>query len=230
VKLSVIIPTYNEEHALRPTLQRLNDLSGIVEIIVADGASIDLTCTIAEIEGAVLVHCGRAQRALQMNTGAALAKGDSLLFLHADTVINDVHINKIHASMENDVVGGAFKRRFDSRSPFLMLTCLIADLRGLMNGYYYGDQAIFCRKDIFNKLDGYANMDAFEDLEFSLTLKGSGKTVFLGPPILSSARRFKKTRRYQAIILRFGRHLEVYPGKEEDSGQGEVKVSGFSNQ
>ena len=61
-----------------------------------------------------------------------------------------------------------------------------------MRRHYFGDQAIFCQKDVFWKLGGYKNMDTFEDLEFSLMLKATGKTMFFGPPILSSARRFKK--------------------------------------
>ena len=97
------------------------------------------------------------------------------------------------AALENPrVAGGAFARRFASRSLFLKLTCLAAEARNRAVGWHLGDQAIFARRSVFDVLGGFKLMPRFEDLDFSRRLARKGKLVTLRPPVITSARRFEK--------------------------------------
>jgi cellulose synthase/poly-beta-1,6-N-acetylglucosamine synthase-like glycosyltransferase len=126
-----------------------------------------------------------------MNLGARDARGDVLLFLHADTRLRADSLAAIRCALARpDVAGGAFARRFDHPSILLRLSCVVADWRGRLAGWFFGDQAIFARRAAFDQLGGYREWDVFEDLDFARRLRGAGRTVLLRPPILSSGRRF----------------------------------------
>jgi rSAM/selenodomain-associated transferase 2 len=184
MKISVIIPALNEARELPETMRRA---SGALEIIVADGGSVDGT---EDTTGVTVLRAPRG-RALQMNTGAAAASGEVFLFLHADTWLEPGAFVSIERAMADPrVVGGAFERRFRTESLFLRATCAMAALRDRAIGWHLGDQAIFCRAVIFRELGGFANMSAFEDVDFSRRLAGKGRLVTLRPPVLSSGRRF----------------------------------------
>ena len=200
MKISVIIPALNEARELPETLARL---SGAEEIIIADGGSVDGTESIA---GAKVVHSPRG-RALQMNAGAAQAAGDIFLFLHADTWLQPGCLDALRAEIVG-AVGGAFERRFRINSQFLRFTCAVAAMRNRAIGWHLGDQAIFCRATTFRELGGFANMRAFEDVDFSRRLARKGRLVTLRPPVLTSARRFeegplKRTAKDLVLTLRY---------------------------
>ncbi len=126
-----------------------------------------------------------------MNAGAAQARGRILLFLHADTLLpNDALSRVVEAIDRRGARGGAFSRRYESRSLVLAFTSRLATLRNRLWGWHLGDQAIFVRRDIFEQLHGYRDIPIFEDLDFSRRLGALGKTVTLTPPVFSSARRF----------------------------------------
>ena len=91
----------------------------------------------------------------------------------------------------NAIIGGGFARRCDSNSSFLRTTCLLASLRTRLTGWFLGDQAIFVRKRVFEKLGGFHQLDLFEDLDFSRQMTQMGKVVTLSPPVISSSRRFQ---------------------------------------
>ncbi|MDQ3200043.1 MAG: TIGR04283 family arsenosugar biosynthesis glycosyltransferase [Verrucomicrobiota bacterium] len=189
MKLSIIIPVANEAAALPQCLARLE--SSPNEIIVVDAQSEDDTCGIVERAGARLFSHPQRHRARQMNHGAAEASGSILLFLHADTLLPPGALAKIVRALDRpEVVGGAFIRRYLSPSLTLALTTRLAALRNRLIGWHLGDQAIFVRREVFEKLGGYRDMPIFEDLDFSRRLRSLGQTVTLAPPVLTSARRF----------------------------------------
>lgn len=202
MKISVIIPALNEARELPETIRRA---AGALEIIVADGGSDDGT---ADTKGAMVVRAPRG-RALQMNAGAAAASGDVFLFLHADTWLEPGAFEAIGRAMaDRRVAGGAFERRFRTESFFLRATCAMAALRNCAIGWHLGDQAIFCRARIFQELGGFANMLAFEDVDFSRRLACKGRLVTLRPPVLSSGRRFaegavKRTAKDLFLTMRY---------------------------
>lgn len=188
-QISVVVPVANEAAALPACLERIKGAPN--EIIVVDARSEDGTAAIAEEGGCRLFPHPERHRARQMNFGAAHAHGRVLLFLHADTLLSEGALPKIIAAIDRrGAVGGAFSRRYRSASPVLALTARLAALRSRLFGWYLGDQAIFVRRDIFQRLGGYRDISVFEDLDFSRRLRARGKTVTLTPPVYSSARRF----------------------------------------
>ncbi len=193
--ISIIIPTANEAQHLPRTLQAIARAGGTVlhEVLVVDAGSSDHTAELASQHGARVVPGKVRQRAAQMNLGATQARGDILLFLHGDTVLPANALAKIEEALTNSrVMGGAFARHYDSPSWLLRLTCALAYLRGRLSGWFLGDQGIFVRADIFQRLDGFRNIELFEDLDFSRRMRRTGRTVILRPAVTSAARRFER--------------------------------------
>jgi rSAM/selenodomain-associated transferase 2 len=189
--ISVIIPTYNEAGDLTATLDSVADSKTLPEVIVVDAGSADGTGDLARGRASCVLVSPRRQRACQMNLGARHAHGRALLFLHADTRLPASALARIESALLNDrVVGGGFARRYDSNSWFLRTTCLLAGLRTRMIGWFLGDQAIFARRETFEKLGGFRDLELFEDLDFSMRMRQTGRVVTLSPPVISSSRRF----------------------------------------
>ena len=190
--ISVIVPTWNEEKDLARTLAALTGSKAVHEVVVVDSASEDQTRGIAEEFGATVCNSQQRQRAFQMNLGSMNARGDIYLFLHADTIVPEGGLDRIEAALEDGAIGGgAFARRFDSRSLSLRLTCFLAEIRNRTIGWHLGDQGIFVRAGLFKKIGGYKLIDRFEDLDFSRRLGRTSSLVTLRPPVVSSARRFE---------------------------------------
>jgi rSAM/selenodomain-associated transferase 2 len=189
--VSIIIPTLNEAHLIVATLDAIGANTAPHEVIAVDGGSSDGTTELAEKRSDRLLRAAARNRATQMNEGRRLAKGDALLFLHADTLIAPVALEKIAKALSRrEIVGGAFARRYASQSIFLRITCLLAELRGKMFGWFLGDQAMFVRTEVFDALGGFKEWEIFEDLDFSRRMKRIGRVMTLRPPVVTSARRF----------------------------------------
>jgi len=208
--ISVIIPAFNEAAELPATLAALCAQEALLEVIVVDAGSADATAMVAHDAGARVISSARRQRAAQMNLGAAAARGDALLFLHADTRLAPGALRAMEAALrQEDVAGGGFARRYDSPSLFLRVTCALAEVRTRLCGWFLGDQAIFVRRNAFTALGGFRAWDVFEDLDFSRRLARTGRTVTLRPPVVSAARRFtpsgavRTTWRDVALTLRY---------------------------
>jgi rSAM/selenodomain-associated transferase 2 len=188
-EISVVIPVANEAAALPDCLARISRRSS--EILVVDAVSDDQSAALAQAADCRVVPAPQRHRARQMNLGAAQAHGRILLFLHADTWLPPDALAKIIDAIDRRrVLGGGFARRYRSRSLTLALTSRLAGLRSRLWGWHLGDQAIFVRRDIFDRLRGYRDIPIFEDLDFSRRLRALGKTITLTPPVYSSARRF----------------------------------------
>ena len=193
MSLSIIIPTLNEAVALAA---RACDLSGVglaeiaTDIIVADGGSTDTTTQLAAAQGWRVVTAPRG-RGAQMNAGARAARGDVLLFLHADTRLPDEAKALIeNALADATVCGGNFSLRFDGDTrAAACLTWLYPCLR--WGGMCYGDSAIFIRRTVFERLDGYRDFPLFEDVDLFRRMKRCGKFVRLEGQAVTSSRRFE---------------------------------------
>jgi hypothetical protein len=189
--ISVIVPALNEAALLPATLQALAANSCPHEVLVVDGGSADATVSLAGAAGARVLHSARRQRAAQMNLGAQAARGDTLLFLHADTRLPPRALGDIQTALaEPRTVGGAFLRWFDSPSGLLRWSCRVGHWRARLAGWFLGDQGIFARRQTFRDLAGFHEWDMFEDLDFSRRLKRCGRVAFLETPVVSSGRRF----------------------------------------
>lgn len=189
--VSIIIPALNEAATLAATIASIGDSAA--EIIVVDAASSDRTVQIATESGARVVRSCCQQRAFQLNVGAKEALSETLLFLHADTLLPPGALGQIRRALERrDVVGGAFVRKYASSSPVLRATCFLARCRNHLIGWHLGDQAMFVRRSAFSQLGGFREVAQFEDLDLSRRLTRLGRVVTLHPGVTSSSRRFKQ--------------------------------------
>ena len=203
--ISVIIPTLNEEQAIEQTLAGLPS-SLATEIILVDGGSTDRTLAIADAfctntPNAHLVHAPTG-RARQMNEGAKSSRGEILLFLHADTQMPSEAPRIIESALANPaVVGGRFDIRFDTRSGWGSIIGTLMNWRSRTSGIATGDQAIFVRRHIFERLGGFADIPLMEDIEFSRRLKRAGSTVALRQTVTTSFRRWEQQGPLRTILL-----------------------------
>lgn len=188
--ISVILPVYNEA-ANMPRLNRhLRSLPGFKEFIFADGGSTDGTPQLAAPIFRV-VACAQKGRGAQMNDGAAQARGDVLLFLHADSRLPQDAAAQIEAVMDRGFRAGCFKIRFDSKHPLMKLCALASDLRVVFRRIIFGDQGIFIERKLFEQLGGYRAIPLMEDYDLSIRLKQRGERPGMAKGrILTSARRF----------------------------------------
>jgi len=187
--ISIIIPTLNEAKALPATLQRVYEQAGDFEVIVADGGSEDETLTHTEQYTNLRIALAKQGRASQMNAGAALAKGEWLLFLHADALLPDKALLTIQ---QQTALAGGFRHRFSGRAWGLKLVSWLHNFRCSRTGVFYGDQAFFIRKSLFVDMGGFPEVENLEDLLFGETLLNVTKPVFLKQEVISDSRKFEQ--------------------------------------
>jgi rSAM/selenodomain-associated transferase 2 len=204
--ISVIIPTYNEEKALPATLAQLSSQAGDYELIVVDGGSTDRTCEIAQAQPRARLLTARKGRASQMNAGAISARGEWLLFLHADTVLPDDALRNLNAlANDQSIQAGGFRHRFPGQDWRLRLISSIDNLRARVTRIIYGDQALFVRRGLFERLGGFPQQPFLEDIAFCQTLKRVTKPVLLDQHVITDSRKFVQ----MGIWRSFGRCLAI---------------------
>lgn len=187
MRLSIVIPTLNEEHQLKRSLPPA--VAAADEVWVSDGGSSDRTVPLAESLGARVVS-GPTGRGAQLNRGAERAAGEVLLFLHADTRLPPGAAERVLQAMGSGAVGGGFRLRFDTGHPGMRLAAAGINLRTRLTGCPLGDQAQFVRREAFAALGGFRDWPILEDLEFSRRLKRRGRTVLIADPVVTSPRRY----------------------------------------
>lgn len=191
MNLSVIIPALNEAETLPRLLTSLR-AGELSEILVVDGDSWDGTQDIAREWGATCLPSARG-RAAQLNRGAAAARGDWLWFLHADTVLPPDWERQLRRAMEDPaVVGGGFRSVIDAPGAGYRFLEAWGWLRMRVQRSFYGDQGIFVRRDLFERLGGFAEIPVCEDAELSKRMWRAGRVVILPGPIRTSARRWQR--------------------------------------
>jgi glycosyltransferase involved in cell wall biosynthesis len=193
-EFSIVIPVRNDAAALACTLDRIQATlvgwPGRAETIVAAWG--DRTGTERAVAGrARLLWPEVSTRAAMMNAAAALAEGDVLFFLHADSFPSPDALELIARALIDDrVVGGAFEHRFVEPWFSLRAITLINRIRYRLTHNYYGDQGIFVRANMFRALGGYRDLALLEDLDLSQRLKRAGRSVLIPVPVVTSGRRF----------------------------------------
>lgn len=187
--ISIVTPVFNEAKIIGDTLGRLS-LSEGEELIVVDGGSTDETVSIAR-QFTDKVFEARTGRARVMNLGAERASGDILLFLHADCELPENAFQIIRETLKDrGVTAGAFDLSIDAPGLRFRIIELGANLRAHVTNLLYGDQGMFLKKEVFNRIGGFANIPLMEDIEISLRLKRLGRIIFVKPAIKASARRW----------------------------------------
>ena len=199
MNISVIIPVLNEEKTIAPILDGLKQLAPY-EIIVVDGGSDDGTREICARSGVKILSSTRG-RARQMNLGAKEARGDVLLFLHADTRLPGSALSDIaEALSDTRYVGGRFDIELDGKHWMLKVIGRLISYRSRISKVGTGDQAIFVRREIFERMGGYPEMPFMEDIAFCRTLKSLGKIACLRSRVITSARRWENDGVWRTIL------------------------------
>ena len=189
MRISIIIPTWCEAAEIADTISAARACA--YEVIVADAGSDDGTEELARAAGAIVVRSAMKGRGPQMDAGARVASGDVFLFLHADARLPPDARSAIETALADPRVGGGnFGLRFVPRS-------VLGEVFGAVNfarrfaGIYYGDSAIFVRREVYAELGGFRPLPLFEDYEFARRLERSKKTRFLWKaPVEVSDRRY----------------------------------------
>jgi rSAM/selenodomain-associated transferase 2 len=206
LRLSIIIPTWNEAAAIGETLAAVSVACPGAEVIVADGSSSDGTRAIAAASGATVVQTKRG-RGHQQNAGAKAATGDVFLFLHADTLLPRDAGHAIQCALDNpQTLGGNFRLRFAPPSFWNSFFAAVYNFRSRTARHYYGDSAIFLRRDVWATLGGFREGMLMEDWELVCRLEQHAKqtgarTVPLPQTVTTSARRFTGKRRLRYVML-----------------------------
>lgn len=213
--ISVIMPVYNEAAVIKESLSRITVHSN-AEIIVVDGNSSDQTKEIAEKYPVKIVNTFK-NKAFQCNAGADCAQGSILVFLHADCYFEKGSLEAIaRAINEEGVVGGCLHHKINSSRPVYRLIESSGNIRAKMFRVFYGDQAIFIRRDIFNQIGGFDEVELFDDVLFSKKLRKKGKTCVLNERVYASARRWEKQGVIKATLINWvltaGFLLKMHPG------------------
>ena len=189
MKISLIIPIYNESRTISGMLDQLDALPGDWEILFADGGSGD--DTLAIIGGRYpVIPCPKG-RANQMNTAAGQASAEVLWFVHCDSVIpRDAH-TQISGAVEQGAPWGCFHIGFDYDGPFMGCNTYLSNRRA-RKGIAFGDQGIWVRKDLFERMGGFPALPIMEDYEFSLRMQKQEIPITQLPGrIITSGRRYR---------------------------------------
>lgn len=198
--ISIIVPVLNEEKTIENTLIRLCALQGEKEIIVVDGGSSDNTVKMAFKYGIVLES--QKGRAKQMNTGASVARGSILWFVHSDSLVSTDSLEGIERAIAQGYIGGGFSLYFyDYDTKFMRFVSKSSTWRAKYLGLYFGDQGVFVKKDIFHELGGFKEIELMEDWELAKRLQRKGKMKMLDIKIGTSARRFKTGGQLKTLLL-----------------------------
>ena len=191
MKLSVIVPTRNEETVIAETLRCAVAALAPHELIVADGGSTDQTAARARPWANVLPLS--MSRGAALNAAASVSTGDVLLFLHADTVLPMGALDAITGALSDaHVIGGAFRLRFDHPGLLSALAAWSVNLRSSLLNAFFGDQAMFVRREVFDRAGGFKDWSVMEDLEILARLRPLGRLALLNETVTTSARRHRK--------------------------------------
>jgi rSAM/selenodomain-associated transferase 2 len=197
--ISVIVPALNEGDEIEATLASARD-TGVCEVVVVDGGSCDGTVARAT-PLADRVISSAPGRALQMNTGAGQARGDVLLFLHADTRLPAGFARAVLEALQGGAVGGRFDVELRGSHPLLPVIAWAISLRSRVSRIATGDQAIFVRRDVFSNIGGFPALPLMEDVAFSIALRRMGEVACLRSRVSTSARRWEQHGLARTVLL-----------------------------
>lgn len=189
--ISLIVPVLNEEKILRQFLLHVRAVAPACEIVVVDGGSRDSSFEIARELADKAIQSSKG-RGAQMNAGARLAGGDIFWFVHVDSIVAGSSVGAIEQALADPkIVGGCFRLRIDSPRWIYRVRDAIGNGLVALRGVPLGDRGFFCRRDAFERINGYPEIPLLEDAEFYLKLKKCGRVAQLPETIRTSARRYE---------------------------------------
>jgi rSAM/selenodomain-associated transferase 2 len=214
--IAVVVPIRNEEREAPRLAERLQSVAGRCELAVVDGASHDGCAeTLQRLAPGAALYVSPPGRARQMNHGARSTRAPILLFLHADTTLPDGGLDQVERAVADGAGFGCFPVQIDSPDPRLKLAASLINLRSRLICSATGDQAIFVRRDLFDQVGGFPEIELCEDLGLMHRLCGRAPFRLLAEPVLTSARRWEQLGVARTIALmwsiRVAWHLGVAP-------------------
>jgi len=202
MKISIIIPVLNEASLITQTLNILQPFRrNCHEVIVVDGGSKDKSIQIATPFADKVIKAPRG-RSRQMNRGAEFSTGDIFLFLHADTFL-PAHADHliIDGISRTGRLWGRFDVRLCGKNPLLRVVELFMNLRSRLSHIATGDQAIFIKRELFESIGGFPEIDIMEDIALCKILKRYGAPLFINQPVVTSSRRWEEKGLIRTILL-----------------------------
>jgi glycosyltransferase involved in cell wall biosynthesis len=204
--ISFIVPAYNEERLLGATLDALHAAGRAVgeryELVVADDASTDRTALIAQRHGALLVSVAHRQIAATRNSGAREAHGELLIFVDADTIVNEAVVRCAVEAVRDGAVGGGAPVEFDGAIPLYGRVLLPVMVRLFRAARLAAGCFLFCTRGAFVAVGGFD--EAFygaEELVMSRALRRCGKFVILRQAVITSGRRLRSHSGREMLLL-----------------------------
>lgn len=213
--LSIIIPCLNEAECIADTLTALGPARRRgAEVIVVDGGSNDGTVDRAAPLSDFVISATPG-RALQMNVGVLRARGEILLFLHADSrppeAVDGLIIDGLKRTGRS---WGRFDVSIDGRHPLLRLVENLMNARSRLTGIATGDQGIFVTRSLFAAAGGYLNIPLMEDIDLSGRLKRYGPPLCFRHRIVTSGRRWEERGVVRTILLMWRLRLAYWLGAD----------------
>jgi uncharacterized protein len=209
--ISIIVPVWGDDQLVAELVNSLVDASELCEWIVVAVRPAEVLKDLERREAIRLIACDRPSRGKQQNLGASVARGELLCFHHADSELRPEHLAAlVRAAKDGEIVGGAFHRRFYPPR-MLWREPLVRGINRL-GGPLFGDQTLFVRNAVFQKIGGFANFPLMEDVDFSRRLRRAGRVVLLDPPLWSPPRKpgtWRTAIRNSALICLF--YLGIEP-------------------
>jgi glycosyltransferase involved in cell wall biosynthesis len=203
--ISFVIPAYNEEKYLGSTLAAIHEAARAVgepyEVVVANDNSSDATAQVAEAGGARVVNVNKRQIAGTRNAGARAARGEWLVFVDADTQVNEGIVRGAVAALRGGAVGGGAQVRFGDGPPWIhrwvgMISFSMRMLKWAAGCF------VFARRDAFEAAGGFdEQFYASEEIHFSRALKRHGRFVVLREHVMTSGRKAEKFSRWDTIKM-----------------------------
>lgn len=214
--ISVIIPVWREATNIRPLLVSLADWREAGhELIVVDGGSDDDTVSLARA-GCNHLLLTSPGRATQMNAGARQATGAVLVFLHADTRLPPVAMERLAEFADSGYHWGRFDVRLSAQRPLFRVIAWFMNVRSRLTGIATGDQAIFVRRSVFDCLHGFAEQPLMEDVELCRRLKRISGPYCINEPVVTDSRRWEQNGVWRSIWLMWRLRWRYWRGESPE--------------
>ncbi|WP_336368101.1 TIGR04283 family arsenosugar biosynthesis glycosyltransferase [Marinobacter sp. C2H3] len=216
-RISVIVPVWQEAAGIVSALGALQGLRAAgAEVIVVDAGSPDGTGALAEPLCDRLVT-SRKGRAVQMNAGAAVASGDVLVFLHADTRLPATAEGALAAFARSGRDWGRFDVRLSGRRPLFRVIAWFMNRRSRLTGICTGDQGMFMTRSAFASVGGFPEIPLMEDIEMSRRLRRRSRPFCVADPVVTDSRRWEQRGAWRTIWLMWRLRWRYWRGESPDS-------------
>lgn len=214
-EISIVIPVLDEATTIAARLKALAPLRAAgAEVVLVDGGSQDGTLALAarSVDAAISASRGRAR---QMNAGAAASRGAILLFLHADTTLPPDALSQVRAALSRKPrLWGRFDVRILGVHPLLPMVAALMNRRSRLTGVATGDQAIFVRRDAFQRVGGFPEIPLMEDIALSKALKRLSPPLCLSAQVSTSGRRWDRNGFWRTVFLMWRLRLSYFLGAD----------------